>query len=407
MGGGAAGLATAIFAARLMPKRPPVVLDGAAKLGTKILISGGGRCNITNSVVTAADFCGGSPNVIKRVLAALPIADTLAFFREIGVELREEENGKLFPTTNRAGTVLEAILAEAARLEVRILTGRRVTAVRRDASGFHIDAGATTMSAGTLVLATGGQSFPKTGSDGSGYRLAKSLDHTLIPQTPALVPLVLDGAFHVPLSGISHAVELTVQAAGSKPDRVRGELLWTHFGISGPAVLDVSRHWHRARVEGREVTVSVNLLPGEDAGGVDGRLLAVAAAQPRVQLHNVLARWLPARVANALLSAVGVPGTTLMAHLTKEYRRKVVKALVSWPLPVRDSRGYSHAEATAGGVPLAEVDSRSLASRKCPGLYLVGEILDVDGRIGGFNFQWAWASARVVAAALAQADRCS
>ena len=402
MGGGAAGLATAIFAARLMPQRRPVVLDGAAKLGTKILISGGGRCNVTNRVVTAADFCGGSPNVIKRVLAALPIADTLAFFREIGVELREEAGGKLFPTTNRASTVLEAIMNEADRLGVRILTRRRVTAVRRDACGFQIDAGSSTMSAGTLVLATGGQSFPKTGSDGSGYQLAKALGHTLIKQTPALAPLVLDGEFHVSLSGISHPVELTVRAVGSKPVRVRGEMLWTHFGISGPAVLDVSRHWHRARSDGREVTVSANFLPGEDIAGMTGRLLALTAAQPRVQLHNALARLLPVRVANALLDAVGVPRATPMAHLSKDFRRKVVKALVAWPVPVRDSRGYAHAEATAGGVPLTEVDPRSLASRKCPGLYLAGEILDVDGRIGGFNFQWAWASARVVATALAR-----
>ena len=402
VGGGAAGLATAIFAARLMPQRRPVVLDGAAKLGTKILISGGGRCNVTNRVVTAADFCGGSPNVIKRVLAALPIADTLAFFREIGVELREEAGGKLFPTTNRAGTVLEAIMNEADRLGVRILTERRVTAVRRGARGFQIDAGDATFSASTLVLATGGQSFPKTGSDGSGYRLAQAFGHTLIKQTPALAPLVLDGEFHVSLSGISHPVELTVRAVGSKPVRVRGEMLWTHFGISGPAVLDVSRHWHRARSDGREVTVSANLLPGEDAARVNDRLLAATSQQPRTQLRKILARWLPTRLANALLSAAGVPVTTPMAHLSKDHRRRVVNALVAWPLPVTDSRGYSHAEATAGGVPLTEVDPRSLASRKCPGLYLVGEILDVDGRIGGFNFQWAWASARVVATALAR-----
>ena len=183
---------------------------------------------------------------------------TVAFFREIGVELRAEENGKLFPTTNRARTVLDALMQEAARLGVRILPGRRVIAVRRVASGFEIDAGGTSMSAGTVVLATGGQSFPKTGSDGSGYRLAKALDHTLIPQTPSLVPLVLDGAFHVPLSGVSHPVELTVRAANSRPVRVRGALLWTHFGISGPAVLDVSRHWHRACLGGCEVAVTAD-----------------------------------------------------------------------------------------------------------------------------------------------------
>ena len=402
VGGGAAGLATGIFAARLMPERSVVVLDGARKLGAKILISGGGRCNVTNSVVTTTDFSGGNPNVIKQVLSAFPIARTVAFFQEIGVELCEEEHGKLFPKTNRARTVLEALMAEADRLGVRILAKHRVTSVRREASGFQITTDAATISAHNVVLATGGKSLPKTGSDGSGYRLAEEFGHTLVPLTPALVALVLDGDFHVPLTGISHEVELTVQAVGSKPVRVCGMLLWTHFGISGPAALDLSRHWHRACLDKREVTVFANLVGGQDSAHVEGQLLALASAQPRIQLRNALARLLPARVADAVLGALGVSGTTPMAHLPKDVRRRVVQALVRRPLPVRDSRGYAHAEVTAGGVPLGEVHSRTLGSRKCPGLYLPGEILDVDGRIGGFNFQWAWASAWVVASALAR-----
>ena len=403
VGGGAAGLATAVLAGRLVPASSVVVLDGVLRPGAKILLSGGGRCNITNQVVTAGDFWGGSPNVIKQVLAAFPVARAVAFFGEMGVELYEEDEGKLFPKTNRARTVLEALVGEAERLGVRILTGHRVTHIRPAARGFHVTAGANSLSTGNVVLATGGRSFPKTGSDGSGYRLAEELGHTLVPTTPALVPLVLDGDFHMPVSGITQEVELTVEAAGRKPVRTRGALLWTHFGVSGPAVLDVSRHWHRAHLEQREVTVLANFVPGEDAVGVEDRLLTLVSTQPRVQLHNALARLLPARVADALLDALGVPGTTHMAHLPKELRRRVARALVRWVLPVRDSRGYAYAEATAGGVSLTEVDPRSLGSRKCPGLYLAGEILDVDGRIGGFNLHWAWASASVVAAGLARA----
>jgi len=405
VGGGAAGLATAIFAARLMPGRSVVVLDGARKLGAKILISGGGRCNVTNRVVTAADFAGGNPNVIRRVLSAFPVDRTVSFFREIGVELCAEDNGKLFPKANRARAVLDALMNEAARLGVCVLPGHRVTAVRRNADGFWVAADDATLTAGIVVLATGGRSFPKTGSDGFGYVLAESLGHTLVPPTPALAPLILDGGFHVPLSGIAHDVELTLQAVGWKPVRVRGALLWTHFGASGPAAMDMSRHWHRARHEGREVTVLANLVPGEDAAAIENRLLALAAEQSRSQFHNVLARLIPARVADAILKEAGVSGTTLMAHLPKQVRRDVARSLSAWPLPVRDSRGYAHAEATAGGVPLTEVNAGNLASRKCPGLYLVGEILDVDGRIGGFNFQWAWSSAWVVATAIARSAK--
>ncbi len=407
VGGGAAGLATAIFAARLMPGRSVVVLDGAAKLGAKMLLSGGGRCNVTNRTVTAADYSGGNPNVIKQVLAAFPVSRTVAFFREIGVELSDEDNGKLFPTTNRAQTVLDAMVAEATRRRVHILLGQRVTDILEGGAErrFQVTAGANSLSADRVVLATGGRSFPKTGSDGSGYRLAERLGHTLVPPTPALVPLVLEGAFHIPLSGISHNVELTVQTAGRKPVRACGELLWTHFGVSGPVVLDVSRHWHRAQLEQCDVSVFASFVPGEAATGVENRLLALASTHPRVQLNNALARLVPARLADAVLSALGTPRTTVMAHLPKELRRKVAGALARWPLPVRDSLGYARAETTAGGVPLAEVQTRTFGSRKRPGLYFAGELLDVDGRIGGFNFQWAWASAWVVATALARAAK--
>jgi predicted Rossmann fold flavoprotein len=233
-------------------------------------------------------------------------------------------------------------------------------------------------------------------------KLAEDFGHTLMPLTPALVALVLDGDFHVPLSGISHEVEMTVQVDGVKPVRVRGIMLWTHFGISGPATLDMSRYWHRARIEQREVKVFVNLVNGQDSASVKEQLLGLAAEQPRIHLCNALARWLPARVADAILIALDISGSTPMAHLPRDVRRKVVNALIRWPLPIRDSRGYTHAEVTAGGVPLTEVHSRPLNSRKGPGLYFTGEILEVDGRIGGFNFQWAWSSAWVVATALAR-----
>jgi predicted Rossmann fold flavoprotein len=406
VGGGAAGLATAVFAGRLLPGRRIAVLDGAAKLGAKILVSGGGRCNVTNRAVTVNDFNGGSRNVIKRVLAALPVDQTISFFREIGVEVYEEkENGKLFPTTDSARTVLEALLAEAERTGARLLPLHRVTGILspsqdNDDRRFRITTGTTTLVAHNVVLATGGQSLPKTGSDGAGYQLAESLGHTLIPLTPALDPLLLAGEYHKPLSGISHTVELIVRAQGCKPVIVHGIMLWTHFGISGPAVLDISRHWHRAKIEGREVAFSVNLLPGMNSQAADERLLDMVSTQPKAQVHNAMSRMMPARVADVFLGSVGIAGTTVLAHLTKEARRRVAQSLVNWTLPVCGGRGYTFAEATAGGVPLSEVEPSTLESRKCPGLYLVGEILDVDGRIGGFNFQWAWSSAKVVSTAL-------
>jgi len=410
VGAGAAGLATAIFTARRCPGRTILALDGAKKLGAKILVSGGGRCNVTNVAVTPADFCGGSHHVIRRVLAAFTAEQTVAFFRELGVPMHVEEYGKLFPDTNCARTVLDALMNEAQRLGVRILPGHRVTRIEPRDSGFEIGVDVAepsshrrrTIKTRMVVLATGGLSLPKTGSDGGGYGLARGLGHSLVPTTPALAPLILDGDFHAALSGISHDVTLTVLVEGCKPARVRGPLLWTHFGVSGPAVLDASRHWHHARLEQRGVTVFVSFLPGDDFASLEEKLLGLVSSQPKVFLRNALAALLPARLADELSKRLGIDGGIPMAQLTRETRRALVRALLEWPMPVRDSRGYGYAEATAGGVSLGEIDPNRMASRKCPGLYLVGEILDVDGRIGGFNFQWAWSSAHVAAAGIAR-----
>ncbi len=400
VGAGAAGLTAAIFAARRRPEATIVVLDGARRLGAKILASGGGRCNVTNVRVTPADFCGGSPNIIRRVLDAFPVDQTVAFFREIGVALHEEENGKLFPDSNDAHTVRDALLAEARARGVRIVHPARVDDIVRDEAGFCLRVEDTIWTSPRVVLATGGLSLPQTGSDGSGYTLARSLGHSIVPTTPALDPLVLQGDFHASLAGIAHDVELAVAAEGSKPLRHAGALLWTHFGVSGPVVLDVSRHWHRATLEKRRVTITANLLPGHDFASVERALLALAESQPRSFLRNALASRIPARLAAALLARIPLDGQIPMAHVTKPDRRRLTRALHDWPLPVVAGRGYDHAEVTAGGVPLDEIDPATLASRPCPGLYLVGEILDVDGRIGGFNFQWAWSTAHVAAHAL-------
>lgn len=393
VGAGAAGLATAIFARRRHPDLPVVLLDGAKKPGAKILISGGGRCNVTNSVVEAEDFQGGSRAVVRRILREFDAARSAQFFREIGVPLHEEPGGKLFPDSNQARTVLDALLGEAKRRGVELQAGRRVTDVR---PGFEIVTSDGTLTADKVVLATGGMSIPKTGSDGHGYRIARSLGHSIVPPTPALVPLTLDRGFHAELSGLSHEVEVEVRVGGEKPERIRGAMLWTHFGVSGPAILDASRFWLRARLEERTVGVRVSLLPGENPESVDEWLRSAAKERPTAALSTVLATRLPSRLADRLTPTPDVR----MAHLPREDRRKLVETLLRLPLPVSGSRGYNYAEVTAGGVPLDEVDPRTLESRKCPGLHLVGEILDVDGRIGGFNFQWAWSTGWVAAGAL-------
>ena len=399
VGAGAAGLATAIFAARRGARGPILLFDGARRPGAKILVSGGSRCNVTNAAVTESDFNGSPRHLVRRVLRALGVAETVAFFREIGVPLHEEEHGKLFPDANRSRVVLQALLDEASRRGVVLRAGERVETVDRVGAGWAVRTARESLEASSVVLATGGLSLPKTGSDGHGLQMAKALGHAVVPTTPALVPLVFSGSFHVPLSGIAHHVELVVRAGGRIIDRGSGSLLWTHFGVSGPVVLDASRAWLRARLEGLEAALESNLLPGRDIAAAEADLVGRSVASPRLTVTRALSRWLPAAVAEAVSGEAGLAETPL-GRLRRDERRGLVRALVARPLPVVDSRGYGFAEVTAGGVPLAEVDTRTMESRRRRGLFLVGEMLDVDGRIGGFNFQWAWSSAWVAAGGL-------
>jgi predicted Rossmann fold flavoprotein len=392
VGAGAAGLATAIFAKRANHGLRVMCVDGAQHVGAKILVSGGSRCNVTNRVVTEHDFWGGPRRTVKAVLRAFTAERTVAFFRELGVPLHEEEEGKLFPDTNRARTVLDALLAECRRLGVRMVCGARVTDIQVTAGGFLVAAGRSEWRAPLVVLATGGQSLPKSGSDGFGYQLAARLGHSCVPTTPGLVPLLLANGSHMTLAGVSHLASITLRVRGRAQMCLTGSLLWTHFGVSGPVVLNASRHWLRAIEDHHIPQLFLSVRPDQTFSAMDALLITAARARPRATIASVLSAELPASVAAAWLECTRLDGGTVMAQLSRNARRALAHALVDSPLAVTGSRGYTHAEVTAGGVPLDEIDSATMQSRKCPGLFLVGEILDVDGRLGGFNFQWAWST---------------
>jgi predicted Rossmann fold flavoprotein len=401
VGGGAAGLATCIFAARRSPRLRIVCLDGAKRVGAKILVSGGSRCNVTNRTVNEGDFWGGSPRVIRNVLRTFPAERAAAFFEQIGVALHEEEDGKLFPDSNRSRTVLDALLRECDRLGVEIRAGQRVQAVTKDAPEFIVSSTDERWTARHVVLATGGRSLPRSGSDGFGYELARRLGHTCVETTPALAPLVLDGSMHQPLSGVSHRAVLEIRRAQSRVARLEGAILWTHFGISGPLALNASRHWHRAALNGHDVEAVLNVCPGETFESLERWLIDQSRERSKALVSTVLASRLPAAVGQQWLVRAKVAPDTTMAHLSKEGRRDLVRALLDTRLPVTGSRGYNFAEVTAGGVPLEEIDAARMESRVCPGLFLVGEMLDADGRLGGFNFQWAWSSGWIAGHAVA------
>jgi predicted Rossmann fold flavoprotein len=398
VGAGAAGLMTAIWARRTSPSMRVVLLDGARTLGAKILVAGGGRCNVTHHEVDETAFAGSSPKAIRKVLRRFGVADTIAFFRARGVALKREDTGKLFPTTDRARTVLDALLGAAREAGVVVRHPWRVTSVARGDEGFRVAGSGGSLEAARVVLATGGRSLPKTGSDGGGYALARGLGHSVTSVFPGLVPLALaDGHLLRGLSGVSTMARLEVRSAsGRRLKAFTDSTLCTHFGLSGPSVLDVSRYLTAARLDDPGASLVANWAPTVDVEAIDAALRDLGSGTPL----RLFSRWMPERLARAVCQEAGVDPSAPGARLTREGRRELVRAATEMVLPVTGDRGFSYAEVTAGGVPLAELDLQTLESRVCPGLFLVGEICDVDGRVGGFNFQWAWASGYVAGVAL-------
>jgi predicted Rossmann fold flavoprotein len=395
VGAGAAGLMAAIQAGRGGTCREVVALDGARSLGAKILVSGGGRCNVTHHAVDEKAFAGSSPPAIRKVLRRFGVERTVEFFAALGVTLKREETGKLFPVSDRARTVLDALLRAARDAGVEIRHPWRVDRVERRGAAFRLHAASgESLDADRVVLASGGRSLPKTGSDGHGHAIARSLGHSITPRVfPALVPLLLPWDHPLcALSGVSAPVRLQVRGgSGRGLAQAEGSLLCTHFGLSGPAALDISRHWIDARFEDPGTSLVVAWLPGSGHAALDEALRGLGARPPGA----LLARWLPERLARAVCAIAGVDPARPGHRLTRPERTALARAALEMPLPVVGDRGYDHAEVTAGGVPLAEVRLDTMESRACPGLFLCGEICDVDGRIGGFNFQWAWASGYV------------
>ena len=395
IGAGAAGLMAGIWAGRTNPNRRIVLLDGANKLGAKILVAGGGRCNVTHDQVDASAYAGASRNAINKVLRRFDVPQTVRFFDEIGVPLKREETGKLFPVTDSARTVLNALLDEARGVHVRLQCPRRVEYVERVDDAFVIGGSWGEIRSDKVVLATGGRSLPKTGSDGYGYSLVKSLGHTLTPRIfPALVPLTLPrDHFICSLSGVTVWATLDLRApSGKKLQSFTNSTLCTHFGLSGPSVLDISRYYLAAQFDDPGARLTINWLPGSTAESVDAELRALG----RSTVLRRYAEALPERLLRALCAEAGVDATTPGDQITRERRRALARTFTEMPLPITGNRGFTYAEVTAGGVPLSELRLETMESRLCPGLYLCGEICDVDGRIGGYNFQWAWSSGYVV-----------
>lgn len=395
VGAGAAGLTAAIFAAR--SGVPVVVVETRPKPGAKIRVSGGGRCNILPSKVELEDFhTTGSHHTMRNLLFSWPLGEVRAFFEdELGIPLKVEASGKLFPRSNRSRDVVDALLRELQRSGARLVAPFRVASLERTGDGsFTVTSSDGERLGGrALVLATGGLSLPKTGSDGKGMQFAIELGHRCVPTYPALVPLRSRDLEPRTLSGVSVRVRVTVESDGRRLAEREGDLLFTHRGFSGPIVLDLSHFVTRG-----DRNVSLRVCWG---GGEAGAWSRALLAQGRATVGSVLRRKLPDRLADLLVDRAGVESSCKLSELGRESRLRLVDELERFVLSVNGSEGYATAEVTGGGVPLDEVAPATLESRIVPGLHLCGEILDATGRLGGYNFLWAWVTGRKVGRALA------
>lgn len=394
VGAGAAGLMTALRSAEAGART--LLLDSQERLGAKILVSGGGRCNVTNTDVTEYHFhTTGPQGAIRRVLQQFTDAETRAFFEEIGVPLKLEEIGKYFPATDSARTVLDALLNACSDAGVQLERSQKIRRLSKAGDGWTVHTEDRQWQARAVVLCTGGLSLPRTGSDGSGYGLAKAFGHTVVPTSPALTPLKGPGGWAADLRGITLPVHLRLNVKGKRKAGYQGSFLFTHFGYSGPAPLNLSRHWIREGWDSEELRVSASFLPGWSGERLSGWWQDRASSYPKRMVPNVLDELLPARLAATLCRFAGIPADLPLGQTPKAERNRLLESLLAFDLPVTGALGYEKAEVTAGGVPLTEVNVNTMESRLAPGLFLAGEILDVDGWLGGYNFQWAWSSGTV------------
>jgi predicted Rossmann fold flavoprotein len=389
IGAGAAGLLAALSAAR--SGASVVLIERTRDGGRKILISGGGRCNILPSVAQPERYVtDSSPNTLRKMLRSWPLAEQRAFFeRELEMPLElEPETGKLFPSSHRARDVRDMLVRRVREAGARIWFDAAVVGLRVSGAGWAVELeGAPTLEAARVILATGGLSVPKTGSDGRGLQIADALGHTMHATYPALTPLTASPHPHAHLAGISRVV--TIRAPGAKPVFTTTDgFLVTHDGWSGPSVLDSSHLAIRGRTDGSRQELLVQWTEH------DPDAWAERFRASRGTVRSTIGPDLPRRLTDQLLAEAGVDGATSLSQLRKADRQAMIDALTSYPIPWTGDAGYKKAEVTGGGVALSEVDPVSMESRRCPGLHLCGEILDAFGPIGGHNFLWAWATGR-------------
>lgn len=399
IGAGAAGMMCAAVAGQ--GGKRVVLIDHAEKLAEKIRISGGGRCNFTNANAGPANYLSENPHFCKSALSRYTAQDFIALVKKHRISYHEKHKGQLF-CDDSSEQIIQMLKSECASGSVHWRMPCKVASIGKTDTGFHLTTNEGDIEATSVVIATGALSIPKIGATDFAYRIAKQFDLKIVEPRPGLVPLTFDGpaweAFS-PLAGIALEVDVETGSRKAKGKRAgnymrfREDLLFTHRGLSGPAILQISSYWEPG------TPIMINLLPEVDLA----QELIEAKSTVKKQLGNLLSQWMPARLADGLLAATGLPADARLADLPDAKLRALGDAVNRWSIVPTGSEGYRKAEVTLGGVDTRELSQQTMMVQKVPGLYFIGEAVDVTGWLGGYNFQWAWASAVAAGQALATA----
>ncbi len=394
VGGGAAGMMAAISAAQ--SGRKVALLEGNSQLGRKILISGNGRCNLTNlDADSPHHYYGERPDFIRRTLASFPVARALEFFHQLGIETKVEKRGRLFPLSDQARSVVDLLVDKLAVSRVRVASEAKVAQLSRRGNGFSlVTRGGSEWLAERVILASGGVSLPKLGADTSGLALAQGLGHTTTPLCPGLVPLESADPYVRRMQGVKVWAAVSAPASESHLVTDTDDLLLTKYGVSGFTILNLSAQLVPALERG-PLELLVNLFPGQSPEQVSERLRERWLRQPHRTLELSFAGLLPSKIVGPLLDKLKFSRDQTVDIVSKAQRWLLARTLTAWPIVVSGPRSFDYAEVTIGGIRTDEIDPETLESRLVPGLFLAGEMLDVHGDLGGYNFQWAWSSGAV------------
>ena len=390
IGGGPAGLLAAATAAGHGVST--LILERMDRPGRKLRICGKGRGNIGNTAPLDEFLThfGRNFRFLRPALSHFFTKDTIALLSELGVPTKEERGGRLFPVSDSAQDLVDAFVRNARSKGVKIRTGCRVRGIARTDEGFTVSCGAETLQAGKIILCTGGASYPATGSTGDGYELAKSLGHGIEPIAPALIPLVTAGETAKRLQGLSlKNVRVELRIDGKKAGEDMGEMLFTHFGLSGPLILTLSKAAVRAVDQGKKTEILIDLKPALDPAKLDARLLRDLGEHGKMHMENLLRGLMPPKLIPVCLDQTGLAGDRAAHQISAEERKRLRLWLKEFRFTVSGYRPLREAIITSGGVPLPEVNPKTMQSKLCPGLFLAGEVLDMDADTGGFNLQAA------------------